>query len=199
LTDDFDEDADFDHDPAMPKAPAPPAPRPKADVFVRPGMGNAQVVGTLGVVAAVLATVLAASLGQGPWYKAVVISLYETGVQTLAGVVAVLFAARMVEKPLGSPELAAARMLLAVATARAILPLSFGVPGTGRFLEGLAVLGVYVALTWALFRLPRPAWFVMVAGHAILVVALWLGSSIEVWAGSAASPKPAQVQPGVSG
>ena len=86
LTDDFEEDADFDHDPVMPTAAVPKAPAAPVDTFVKAGWGSAQVVGTLGIAAALGATVLAAWLGDGPWYKAVVLSLYHIGLQTMAGV-----------------------------------------------------------------------------------------------------------------
>lgn len=200
LTDDFDEDADFDHDPAMPTAPAPKAAAAPVDAFVKPGWGSAQVIGTLGIAAALTATVLGAWLGDGPWYKAVVLSLYHIGLQTMAGVGAVVFAAWMVEKPLGSTDLAAARMLLAVGLARVFLPLTFGVPYTGRFLEGAAVIGAYGLVTWALFRLPRPHWFVMVCAHVILMVVLAVGGFIESWAGAPVAPaKPAGTPAAVSG
>lgn len=200
LTDDFDEDADFDHDPAMPTAAVPKAPAAPVETFVKAGWGSAQVIGTLGIAAALTATVLAAWLGDGPWYKAVVLSLYHIGLQTMAGVGAVVFAAWMVEKPIGSSDLAAARMLLAVGLARVFLPMTFGVPYTGRFLEGAAVVAAYGLVTWGLFRLPRPHWFVMVCAHVMLMVVLAIGGFIESWAGSApAAVKPAATPAAVSG
>jgi hypothetical protein len=193
LTDDFDEDADFDHDPAAaaPKAVPikPPAPRVSPDAFVRPGLGSAQTIGTLAVAVAVLAIVLAAALGTQPWYKSAVHAAYLTAVQTLAGLVAVVFAARLAEKPLGEPDLALARMLLAVAAARCMLPLTFGVPYTGRFLEALSAFGLYAVVTIVLFRVPRHHWLIMAGAHAALVLLLWIGSSIEIWA-STPEPKP---------
>jgi hypothetical protein len=101
----------------------------------------------------------------------------------------VVFAARLAEKPLGEPDLALARMALAVATARCMLPLTFGVPYTGRFLEALSAFTLYAAVTLVLFRLPRHQWLMMVGTHAGFVLLLWLGSSIEIWA-STTEPKP---------
>lgn len=181
LTDDFDEDADFDTVPGV----VPPAARvvkPPVETFVKPGWGSAQTVAALGVVAAIGATVLAASLGMQPWYKSAVLSVYLTSLQTLAGVGAVVFAARMAEKPLGPLEVAAARMLFAVAAARCFLPVAYNVPYTGRVLEGLSVIATYALVTMVLFRLPRQHWFVMTATHAALLVVLWLGGAIQVWA-----------------
>lgn len=182
ITDDFDEDADFDDVPGLPKPAVPKAKEPTPDGFVKTGWGSAQTIAALGVVATIGAAVLAASLGTQPWIKSVVLSLYLTGLQTLAGVGAVVFAARMAEKTLGPLELAAARMLLAVAAARCFLPVAYNVPYTGRVLEGLSVIGMYVIVTFVLFRLPRQHWFVMAASHAALLIVLWLGSSIEFWA-----------------
>jgi hypothetical protein len=196
LTDDFDEGADFDHDAsAPPAAPAKPAAAKQApadadaNAFVRPGLGSAQTIGTLAVAVAVLAIVLAAALGTQPWYKSAVHAAYLTAVQTLAGLVAVVFAARMAEKPLGQPDLALARMLLAVAAARCMLPLTFGVPYTGRFLEALSAFGLYALVTILLFRVNRHHWLIMAGAHAALVLLLWIGSSIEIWA-STPEPKP---------
>jgi hypothetical protein len=191
LTDDFEEDTDFDHDPSAPVKPA-PARKPKpadANAFVRTGLGSAQTIGTLAVAVAILAIVLAASLGTQPWYKSAVHAAYLTAVQTLAGLVAVVFAARLAEKPLGETDLALARMALAVAAARCMLPLTFGVPYTGRFLEALSAFGLYAAVTLILFRLPRHHWLIMAGAHAGLVLLLWIGSSIEIWA-STPEPKP---------
>ena len=190
LTDDFDEDADFDTvpgvtPPARTVAAAAPVPE---DPFVKAGLGSAQTIAALGVVALVGAAVLAASLGTQPWYKSVVLSIYLTALQTLAGVGAVVFAARMAEKPLGQLELAAARMLLAVAAARCFLPVAYNVPYTGRVLEGLSVIATYALITFVLFRLPRQHWFVMTATHAALLVVLWLGGAIQVWASTPAGP-----------
>ena len=182
LTDDFDEDADFDDVPGLPKPAAPKVKELEPDGFIKTGWGSAQTIAALGVVATIGAAVLAASLGTQPWFKSVVLSLYLTGLQTLAGVGAVVFAARMAEKTLGPVELAAARMLLAVAAARCLLPVAYNVPYTGRVLEGLSVIGVYVLITFVLFRLPRHQWFVMVATHSVLIVALWAGSAVEFWA-----------------
>jgi hypothetical protein len=182
LTVDFDEDADFDDVPGIPKPAAPKAKEPAPDGFVKTGWGSAQTIAALGVVATIGAAILAATLGTQPWLKAVVLSLYLTAIQTLAGIGAVVFAARMAEKTLGPLELAAARMLLAVAAARCFLPLAYNVPYTGRVLEGLSVIGTYLIISFVLFRLPRQHWFVMAASHAGLLIVLWLGSSIEFWA-----------------
>lgn len=192
LTDDFDEDADFDDVPGLPPPATKRAKEPAIDGFVRTGWGSAQTLAALGVVATIGAVVLAATLGTQPWLKSVVLSLYHTSVQTLAGVGAVVFAARMAEKTLGPLELAAARMLLAVAAARCFLPVAYNVPYTGRVLEGLSVIGIYVLITFVLFRLPRQHWFVMAASHATLLIVLWLGSSIEFWANTV---EPAVTRP----
>jgi len=182
LTDDFEEDADFDDVPGLPKPAATEIKEQAPDGFVKTGWGSAQTIAALGVVATIGAAILAATLSTQPWLKAVVLCLYLTGLQTLAGIGAVVFAARMAEKALGPLELAAARMLLAVAAARCFLPVAYNVPYTGRILEGLSVIGVYVIITFVLFRLPRQHWFVMAASHATLLILLWLGSSIEFWA-----------------
>lgn len=196
LIDDFDEDEDFDEPAPAPKAVGPAAHAasvpagPTGAPFVKPGMGNAQVLGTLGAVAALGGAIFAAVMGQPEWYKTLILSLYHTGLQTVAGIVAVFFAARMAERQLGSLELAAARMLLIVSLARAALPLSYNIPYTGRFLESFTALGIYALGTLLLFRLSKHNWIVMMAAHTALVMVLWAGASLEVWASAPAVVKP---------
>ena len=183
--DEFDEDADFDDDagkPAAPKiAPVEDDEEPEP-AFIKPGRGDVQAMVVAGLAAMLVAACVNAAVGPVEWYKSVLLSVYHSGLFASAGVVAAVFAARMTQKPLGEIELAAARMLLIVSVCQAIFAPEYPIPFTGRvdevFLAGLA----YFGLTGFLFRLPKEPWIMLSGTHFLLMVLLWVGANIEIWA-----------------
>jgi|CXWL01.1.fsa_nt_gi hypothetical protein len=187
ILDDFDEDADFDK---VPEAETPRAPRvtpdsaraaSPAEAFVKPGMGEPKPILIAGASAALVAAALSAWLGELSWYKSFILSLNHSALFTLAGVCAIAFAARMCEGPLGRVELAAARMLLAVALVQGILALNIPIPATGRVDETGLALATYALATMILFRRHRHQWMMMAGTHLALCILLWVILAIESW------------------
>ncbi len=169
------------------------SPAPKADAkaaaaaaeprtpFVKEGMGSPQNVAIAGGIALGAAAVLAIMHHDLPWFKAVPLTVYNTLAHTGAGVAAVVLAARLAERPLGRVELAAARMLLAVAATTAVFTPDYDLPYTGRVDEVVLALAVYAAVTFTLFRFSWRDWQIVAGSHAVMSVLIWIGQGLYAW------------------
>ncbi len=189
--DEFDEDADFDSGTPGPATKAPKIAPVEDDVeldppFIKPGRGDVQAMAVAGLVAMLVAACVNAAYGS-IWYKAVILSLYHSGLFAIAGTLAVAFAARMTQKPLGEIELAAARMLLIVSVCQAIFAADYPIPFTGRVDEVVFTGLAYFGLTGALFRLPKEPLLITTGTHFLFMVLLWVGANIEIWAAPVAT------------
>lgn len=191
--DEFDEDADFDDDAGKPQASGLPRIAPVEDdavaepPFIKPGRGDVQAMMVAGLAAMLVAATVNAIVGPVEWYKSLLLSLYHSALFATAGVVAIVFAARMTQKPLGEIELAAARMLLIVSVCQAIFAPEYPIPATGRVDEVVFTALAYFGLTGFFFRLPKEPWLIFSGAHFLMMVLLWVGANIEIWAAPAAA------------
>lgn len=190
--DEFDEDADFDEDAGKAPSGLPKIAPVEDDVvaqepFIKPGRGDVQAMVVAGLAAMLVAATVNAIVGPVEWYKSILLSLYHSALFASAGVVAIVFAARMTQKPLGEIELAAARMLLIVSVCQAIFAPEYPIPFTGRVDEVVFTALAYFGLTGFLFRLPKEPLLIFSGAHFLLMVLLWVGANIEIWAAPAAA------------
>jgi hypothetical protein len=199
----FEEDADFDKDPELdrvilgrpvkPAAPAQAAGQAPPEDFVQPGLGNAKVwavVGAILLVAAMIVTGVQADTTPVQRLLRVLLTLYGTLLHTGTGVVAVFVAARLLGKPLGNFELAAARMFAAVGAFAFMMSLKlslFGYPPADRIVVLIFASAAYVLLVASTFNLwkKHPLGYV-VGSHFFL----WLIVAIGMLLSQAIKPLP---------
>lgn len=201
LTEGFDEDADFETDPeverALGKRPVEAARGAVApveeDPFVRPGLGEPKVVALVGAGVLLAAVIAACITAPSFWWVHGMLAAYASLVHTVTGVGALTIGARLAEKRLGAWDLAAARMLFAVA----LFQLVFHIPMPAQvWLAPIAAAAAYSAATMVFFRLPIHQWFTVAASH----FGVWILIEGLVWLNSllVGAPTPAPV-PGVAG
>lgn len=185
----------YDHAASTPPAPLRPAAEPSvasapSKDFVQVGFASARAVAVVGALIALSAMVICA-LGPGVGRSAAVVAVfYQCLLHTVTGTTAVLIGARLAERPMGCPELAAARMLVAVGCFSLAINLDVPIPYLGRSDEAALAVVAYVAALWVLFRWSRRDLFVVAASHSALWFAVWLGSKIELWAAASAVARP---------
>lgn len=192
LIDDFDEDADFD----LPAGPGPvespsvePAlGAPAVPVFVKPGKLPIKVMLSATGLVTLLSVIVAVRGGGAPWYAEVLLALYHTLLHSIAGLVAVVFAARMASREVGAAEVAFVRMVFAVALTRTLFMLDIPIPFTDRVDELLLSVGAYGASVAVLFRLAKRDWQIVVGTQFVLSMLLIVGASIETWHASVTPP-----------
>lgn len=173
--------ADTPHKPAgQVKTAPPPAPGP----LVRPGLGGARaalVAGVLLLVGAMVAAAVRISGLQGATFSdatlAVFYVLFQTLLHTMTGFAALLIAAKIAGRELGKAELGAARMLVAVAAFALVANLTIPIPS--RLDELFLAAMAYVLIVWGANRLPRMELGVVVVAHALLLIAVALGSLLD--------------------
>ena len=105
---------------------------------------------------------------------------------TGCGIAALAIVGHLLGMKLGDLKLAAMRALGIVMTMCLVRLLNFNAPGVEWVVEAVGMIGVFCALSLALFNLkPRDLpWF---AGSALIMfLLLWLGGNVIVWATSAA-------------
>lgn len=125
---------------------------PDADAFVKPGLGPAKAWGIAGAVILLAAVVVAAiNAGERPVVAALIV-VYSGLVHTGTGVVAVWAASMIHKQRLGSVEVAAARMLTAVAAFELVYSLNIVIAGTGKWEEFILGSVVYILTVLGLFR-----------------------------------------------
>ncbi|QOJ01733.1 MAG: hypothetical protein HRU70_15110 [Phycisphaeraceae bacterium] len=190
------EPAETDHAPRTPHAPPPSLPAPPTtashdapDVFVTPGRGNAQTIAVAGAIVTLLALVASGAFASGTvWYWAILQTLHQTILYTFAGIIAVLVAAALAERPMGRLDLASARMLLAVACFQLLSSVKLQL--SGRVAEVLIASAAYLIAVAILFKPARNRYLAIVCFHFILVVLFMLGSWAQIKANTAMTPNP---------
>lgn len=205
LLTDFDEDADFDHDPEVEQAKKGILPGSKlgaksADakspidpsrLMVLPGRGDLKTLAMVGAGVALAAAVGAAfnaADGRNRFFVAVSL-LFDIAMHTITGVGAIGLAAAMLGKVLRNFELAGARMLVATALFALGFQLNFN---ASAHILGLALAGgSYFLAVWFLFKLKSQDALVVSAFHFALFILLYLYQWIAVWAASASKVAPA--------
>lgn len=194
LTEGFDEDADFEHDPEVDRAMGKGtafAPRDADltaidDPFIKPGMGEAQIIALIGAGVLLSAFITAWIVAPSRGWAHALLTAYSTLLHTGTGVGALMVAALLAEKKLGKWELGAARMLLAVA----LFQLVFHIPFPAKvWLAPLAAVAAYSGATLGLFRLPFQQWFIVAVSH----FGIWIVIEGLVWLNTMvyAAPKAA--------
>lgn len=190
LIEDFEEDADFDHDPEVERAlrggrngERKGSKETKEDgalkvhTLAREAWDPPRVIAVLGAVVTIPALVAswlqAAREPNADAMDALIatlLTLYNTGLHTITGVAAVILSAVLLNLAPGRIELISARMLLAVAVFQGLshIQLGYGLPVL------LGVLG-YLTVLAVLMRTTRDRLFVMSATHLVLVGITQLG------------------------
>lgn len=192
MLEDFDEDADFEHDPEVEAATGrkPPSAAgvpvaPERPAFVRPGSGSPSVwVGVSCVL--LLGAVIGAAVNE-PHHPVVagMLAVYDAGLHTCTGVAALGAVAMLLRRPLGPIELAAARMLAAVCGFLVIFNLKIDLIGTSKWEELLLGAAVYVGAVALLFRIwKRPLMYVICA-HFLLWMVVQIGMQLSGWLATA--------------
>lgn len=155
---DFDEDADFDHDPEVAAASAGKRKPPtlievEEESLVKPGLGDERVWAIVGVVLMIGAVicVLVNEETNTAWRSLLVVA--QCFVQSATGVAALGAAASLGQIAIGKLDLAAARMFAMVAMFQLIFHLSLQV-SSGKFDEIVVASLAYVLGLWVLFRRP---------------------------------------------
>jgi hypothetical protein len=108
------------------------------------------------------------------------------GMWTGCGVAALAFVAHLLGMKLGDLKLAAVRSVGIVATMSLVRMLNFNPPAAEWVVEAVGMIGVFGALSLALFNL-KPRDLPAFAGSALIMfLLLWLGGSVIVWATASA-------------
>lgn len=180
LLDEFDEDADFDHDPEVAQAlgvavssdaAAQEAPPPPPEPLVTEGRGSPEIVAGAGGGVSLLAAIIGAASAEGSAFAAAVRTLVIISVYFAVGLAALRTAAHLQGLAASRWALASARMLLAVATFQAIAGIRL--PGLGvvnGFIFAPAAAAAYVLVIAALFKWPRSRLVVVTVLHATLAL-----------------------------
>jgi hypothetical protein len=218
LLGDFDEDADFTKDPevertlgakgraektAAEKAAARARARGGAagagmlteteaadgEVFTRPGLGNLQVTGAIGLTLMVAAMVASGIAARSSVVANILVTGYLAVLHAGTGLAAVVIASHFAPKKVGRYELAAARMLVAVSA----FLLMYSIPmriTSSKFEEIVCAALVYVLAIFLYFRQTARDTFILAAAHFGLWLIVWLGAILQV-ASSATTAAPA--------
>lgn len=205
LLSDFDEDADFDHDPEVEQAKKgilpggklgaksgeAKAPIDPSRLMVLPGRGDLKTLAIVGGVAALFAAIGAAfneTVAEKRFFVGIRL-LFDVAIHTITGVGAVGLAAAMLGKVLRNFELAGARMLVASALCALGFQLNFG--SEYHILGLMLAAGAYFLTVWFLFRLKSQDTLVVAAFHFAMFILLLLYQQVSIWAASAAKTAPA--------
>lgn len=191
LAADIDDSVDLELPPVKPGAAVVPGQDVDSSTapvgFVTPGRGDAKTIAMAAAGVAVVAAVAAAITGPSAWYWSLFQTLYQVALHTATGVVGVVIAATLSERPLGDTLLAWARMALAVAALR--LCVAINLPLTQTKLEEVLIgITVYLGVTLVLFRRPPVELFFLWATHAALWLITYIGAWIDVEAATAIVP-----------
>lgn len=176
----FDEDADFDHDPAVAAAKGkvkvgPPLIVGEDDdeAFVKPGLGDERVWAIAGVVlmiGAVIGAIVHAP-SNAAW-RAILVAA-QCFVHAATGVAAIGATASMGQVALGKVDLAAARMFAIVAFFQLLFNLSFQISETK--IDEIVIAGVgYLVALRVLFRRPNDQTMIIAGFHFLGWLAVFL-------------------------
>lgn len=206
LTDDFDEDADFDHDPEVAAALGPKKKRkakredetPEGEKpLVRAGMGPWRFWAGAGGVALLAGLVLAALDVSGgsvamrdKWFWHSLLVVYNGLLHTGTGVAAIFVTAQILERKFGSVELATGRMLAAMGAFLLVFHLPITLLPVGKLEEWALAALAYVLVLAVTFRFGRVALAIVVGAHFGLWLIVQLGMTLSQWTVTAPAGTP---------
>lgn len=191
LTDDFDEDADFESDPevervvrGIPVEKTGPSGAEKVQSVFKPtgeplcASAAWKVPGITGSAITILAAVLAGIYADHSIWAFVLITIYWAALHTATGLGALVLSAFLLGRRVGSFEGAAARVLLAVSLFLTVYSLKIPLT-SGKLEEVILAAAAYFGGLIVAFRLaPRDA-AVIGASHFGVVMLLWLGGLLR--------------------
>jgi hypothetical protein len=203
LLSDFDEDADFDRDPDVerarrggsgaaatankpPKARGPrgvlfASPDVDEEPFVKPGLGDERALTIAGVVLMIAAIVAVLINAPNNSLARALLVAFQCMVHAATGLAAVGAAATMLGRPLGPPELAAARMFAAVGLFQFIVNLNLMLLSS-RVDEIIVAALAYIISVWVLFRRPIDQILVVGGFHFLGWLAVFVTGQLYIWA-----------------
>jgi hypothetical protein len=201
LLSDFDEDADFDRDPDVERARrggSPPAASkpPKArgprgvllassdvdeEPFVKLGLGDERALTIAGVVLMIAAIIAVLINAPNNALARALLVAFQCMVHAATGLAAVGAAATMLGRPLGPPELAAARMFAVVGLFQFIVNLNLMLL-TSRVDEIIVAALAYIISVWVLFRRPIDQILVVGGFHFLGWLAVFVTGQLYIWA-----------------
>ncbi len=195
LLEDFDEDADFDRDPAVDAVIKGTVriveddEEGEGEPLVKPHWPSPKVLAGAGLLLLLMAAVGAAVNATPPpgdagafskvgvVVVAVVWVLYNAAVHTGTGLVAVFVAAHFTQRKFGSVEYAAGRMFVAVTGF--LVPYSMNMIWQTKLEEIVIASLVYVGLLWVLMRLERSTLQLVMLSHFGIWLIMWIGASLS--------------------
>lgn len=194
----FSPDNDFDHDPHVPGSAGSNKvkDRERADAneppqaFVKPGMGGARVWAIVGGVLLASAIVAAAMNAANPFASSLLV-VYNGLVHVGTGLAAVYVTSRLAGRPFGAVDLAAGRILTAVAAFLLVFHLNITLAGHGKWEEVVLGAIAYLAILAGLFRLWGRELGILAASHFFLWFLIEMGMQLSLWAGAATATQPA--------
>ena len=160
-----------------------------ADVFVKEGMGNQQLIAGIALGITLIGCVLAgvnASSEQGAWWAGSVLHLFFTLVFSACGFVAVGLAAHLSALAIGNLALGAIRMSLLAALAMTLGAVRIPALGlvSGAVIIAMVVGGYWLAAS-VLFRQGPRRTMAMAGSHFAISIVLWLVLQTYAWVQSA--------------
>lgn len=189
LLEDFDEDADLESDPEVerivkgvpvgqPERPVPASPDAAAGLTGEPLCASEawRVPAAIGGAATITAAVLAGIYAESVEWAHVLNTLYLAAVHTATGVGAVVAAALLLGRRVGSFESAAARIFMAVAIFLAVYSLE--IPISGKIDEIVLGAAAYFGMVVVGFRLPPRDAAVIGGAHFALALLLTVGNQL---------------------
>ncbi len=190
LTDDFDEDADFERDPEVERALGKSAPesvvtsppKPEMEPFIDASGPAPKVMAIVGGVIVLGAVVVAMAMAEKRWYAAGIGVAYLCLLHTATGVLAIAAAAHLHGKTLGRIDQAAARMLIAVGLFAGVVSIRVVSWGAwDRVVMVPAAAGAYFLALVILLRGRVRECGAVGAVHATLGAATWFLVAIQAW------------------
>ena len=200
LLDDFDEEADFEHDPEVEQAvrgiPVEDPPATEPSIWGTRGMLSGKPISPstkwkfatgVGIVAAVTAAVFAGINHDSVVWAHVLLTLYLAILHTATGVGAVLVTALLLGRSVGRFDSAASRMLAAVGLYLLVYNINMPIPG--HIEEMLLASAAYIGTIMVGFRIPVRDAAVIGSVHFGLWMLVWAGNALStvIGAGSVAT------------
>gem|GEM_PF-4874071 len=147
--------------------------------FVTPGFGSVRTIGIAAGIVAVLAVLMSVFTGlASAWPWILVQTAFHILLHTATGVLSLMIAAQLSERPFGGLTLAFVRMGLAVASLTFFASLNLGLTST-KFEEVTLGIAAYLSVTMLLFRRPLIELSFVWASHSVLWVLLFVASWID--------------------
>ncbi|MCC7390077.1 MAG: hypothetical protein IT431_15060 [Phycisphaerales bacterium] len=199
LTDDFDEDADFESDPEVERiVKGIPVEGKKTGEARKPAPERARV-GLLGVesgeplcaseawrtpaiiggLVTLTAAVLAGVYADHTLWAFVLITIYRAALHTGTGIGALILTAMLLGRKVGSFEGAAARMFLCVSLFLVVYSLDIPIMKTSKLEESVLGAAAYFGGLVVAFRLPPRDAAVVGGSHFGVAMLLWLGGLLS--------------------